>query len=83
MQTATEAMLKCNEKERQAQIFEHMIEAFLKRHKPNDRYDAAEFERELFMLVRQIYQDAQAPLLDTITKIAMAAPLPSGAGREK
>ena len=47
MQTATEAMLCRNEKERQTQIFEHMIEAFLKRHKPNDRYDAAEFEREL------------------------------------
>ena len=83
MQTATDSILKRDEKVRQAQIFEHMIEAFLKRHKPNDRYDAAEFERELFMLVRQIYQDAQAPLLDTITKIAMAAPLPSGAGREK
>lgn len=73
--------MKSMDKERQARIFESMIEAFLNRYKPTDRYEASEFERDLHMLVRQIYRDAQDPLLDHITKLISAMPMmPFAAG---
>lgn len=73
MPTATDIMMR--NKEREGRIFEAMIESFLKRWMPNDHHDAVQFERELHMLVRQIYQDAQAPLLDHITKIYSVMPM--------
>ncbi len=69
------------DKERQTRMFEAMIESFLKRWMPEDRRDAAEFDRDFHMLVRQIYRDAQEPLLDHITKLASAMPMfPQGIG---
>lgn len=60
------------DKERQTRIFEQMIEAFLKEWMPEDHYMAIDFERQFHMLVRQIYRDAQEPLLDRITALASA-----------
>lgn len=75
MMTATEAIQRDDET-RQRRMFEDMIEHFTKTYRPQDRYEAAEFDRMLFTLVRQIYRDAQQPLLDQITKMAMAMPNP-------
>lgn len=73
MTTAT--IMAQRDEERERMIFEHMVEAFTKTYRPKDPYDAAEFDRLLFSIVRQIYRDAQQPLLDQITKIMMAMPL--------
>lgn len=56
-------------KERQDMVFERMMEAFVKRYAPDDLPEAAQFHAELHSLVRQIYRDAQEPLLNYITKI--------------
>jgi hypothetical protein len=70
MSTAMD-MLKFD-KERQSKLFERMMEAFLKEWLPEDHYMAIDFERDFHMLVRQIYRDAQEPLLDHITKLSRA-----------
>jgi hypothetical protein len=68
------------DKERQTRLFEQMMESFLKEWLPEDHYMAIDFERDFHMLVRQIYRDAQEPLLDHIAKIsgamAMLHPVP-------
>jgi len=58
------------DKERQTKLFERMMESFLKEWMPEDHYMAVDFERDFHMLVRQIYRDAQEPLLDHIAKIS-------------
>lgn len=73
MSTAIDMMKM--DKERQARMFEAMIEAFLKEWMPEDHYMAIDFERQFHMLVRQIYRDAQEPLLEHITKLASAMPM--------
>ena len=77
MTTATEA-IKADASERRKRTFEYQIEGFLNQWKPQDRYEASQFEAQLISLVRQIYADAQEPVLDHLTKIAMAMPLPFG-----
>ena len=75
MPTATEA-IKSREAEHRKQAFEYGIESFLNQWKPQDRYEASQFEAQLHSLVRQIYIDAQAPILDRFTKLAMSMPMP-------
>jgi hypothetical protein len=58
------------EKELQARAFEARAEDFFKRWSPGNSREDAEFHRDLMMLVRTIYQDAQAPLLDHIMKMS-------------
>lgn len=76
MQTATEA-IKNREDANRRMAFEYQIEQFLNQWKPQDRYEASQFEAQLHSLVRQIYTDAQAPILDRFTKLAMSIPMPS------
>lgn len=71
MSTACE-LSEAAAKERKQQIFQQQMEAFYKRWEPRDRYDAAQFNTELMMLVRQIYADAQEPLLKHMTSIVSA-----------
>lgn len=54
--------------------FERMMESFLNQWKPDDRREASLFEAQLHSLVRQIYTDAQEPVLDRFTKLAMSLP---------
>ncbi len=61
---------------KQKKEFEYMVEGFIKRWRSNDRYDGAQFEAELITIIRQVYTDAQAPLLKHITDIAMRMPFP-------
>lgn len=79
MTTATESIMARNDEARQRAMFEDMIEHFTKSYRPSDPYEASEFDTQLHSLVRQIYRDAQQPLLDHITKmmgtIAATAPL--------
>lgn len=67
-------MIKLDQ-ERQTRMFERMMETFLKEWMPEDHYMAIDFERDFHMLVRQIYRDAQEPLLDHITKLALSIPM--------
>lgn len=76
MTTATDATIKQADEARQRAMFEHMIEDFIKRWKPSEPYDQHQFEAQLFSIVRQIYRDAQQPVLDQLTKIAMSVPMP-------
>ena len=79
MTTATEA-IKTREDARRKMAFEYQIESFLNQWKPQDRYEASQFEAQLNSLVRQIYVDAQQPILDRFTKLAMSVPMPSFIG---
>jgi hypothetical protein len=65
--------------EREKRRFELMMEAFFKEWAPQDGFDRDRFDRELFSLVRQIYHDAQVPVLEQLGKIAshMLFPPPS------
>jgi hypothetical protein len=70
--TTLEQIEAARQGERETQVFAAQMEAFLNHYKPDDRREASEFERDLIMLIRQIYRDAQAPLLDQIIKLATA-----------
>ena len=72
---AKPSTIERTEKEIQQRRFEFMARAFFKRWQPNDPYEAAEFNTELFCLVRQIYVDAQQPVLDQLGVLAQAIPL--------
>ena len=56
--------------------FEYQMEDFIKRWAPDDRYERSQFDAQLISLVRQIYADAQQPVLDQLGKVAMFSPLP-------
>ena len=75
MTTATEA-IKSRESEHRKMAFEYGIESFLNQWKPQDRREASQFEAELHSLIRQVYTDAQAPILDRFTQLAMSIPTP-------
>lgn len=68
MTTATD-QLKRDDAERQQQMFMYMVESFVKRWAPEDKYAAAEFHAEFHSLVRQIYRDAQEPVLKHLTEL--------------
>jgi hypothetical protein len=61
--------------EREMAIFECRMEAFSKRWAPEHQPDVAHFHAELHCLVRQIYADAQAPILKQLTDIYAAMPM--------
>ena len=71
MQTAMEHFRK----EREKRVFELGMEDFLRQWAPDDPYERAQFEAQLFSLVRQIYCDAQEPILEQLGKVASFAPL--------
>ena len=75
MTTATEA-IKSRESEHRKRSFEYGIESFLNQWKPHDRREASQFEAELHSLIRQVYTDAQAPILERFTQLAMSIPTP-------
>jgi hypothetical protein len=58
---------------RDRMIFEQLMESFVKRWAPDDKYEIAQFDSELHSLIRQVYQDAQKPLLLHLEKIMSAA----------
>lgn len=63
------------DQELRSRMFETMMEAFFKRWAPADKYDATRFHSELSMIVRQVYTDAQAPLLTQITQLISVMPM--------
>lgn len=68
-------MLLNDRKELDERVFEQRLRNFIETWKPEDRFDASDFEAQLVMLVRQIYTDAQAPLMDHISKLVSTMPL--------
>lgn len=78
MNTATQIGMMERESEKRG--FELRVESFLRQWAPDDLRERAEFEMQLISLVRQIYTDAQAPVLDHFTKLAMSIPMPSFIG---
>jgi len=58
--------------ERDARIFELGMEQFWKRWAPDDKYEAARFHAELSSLVRQVYHDAQNPMIEQISAMLSA-----------
>jgi hypothetical protein len=56
-------------------MFERMMESFLKRWEPQHQEDRYAFHVELHSLIRQVYRDAQEPLIDQITKMMSAMPM--------
>lgn len=61
---------------RQREMFQFMIESFVKRWAPANIHDAGQFHAEFHAIVRQIYRDAQEPLLSYITELAIPLPMP-------
>lgn len=53
-----------------------MIRRFAKNWAPEDRDDRTEFETDLFSLVRQIYRDAQEPLVKQMAAAMALVPFP-------
>ena len=80
MNTATQIGMMERESEMQKRGFELRVESFLRQWAPDDLRERAEFEMQLISLVRQIYTDAQAPVLDRFTKLAMSISMPSFIG---
>ena len=76
MSTALEAGMKAREDEHRKRAFEYCIESFLNQWKPDDRYEASQFEAQLHSLIRQVYTDAQAPIMEQFTKLAMSILMP-------
>jgi hypothetical protein len=74
MTTATE-FHDAAQKERDARILELRMEKFCKDWAPDDRYEASRFHSELLSIVRQIYAEAQAPLLKYLNAVVAAMPL--------
>jgi hypothetical protein len=62
--------LEQSRKEREKRAFELEMEVFFGRWAPEGPYERAQFEAQLFSLVRQIYRDAQEPLLEQLGKIS-------------
>lgn len=54
--------------------YEYMVSNFLKKYRPADSYQADCFDRDLHVLIRQIFLDAQAPALDRLTQLVMRMP---------
>lgn len=61
--------------DREMAIFELRMEQFFKNWAPEERSDCARFHMELVCLVRQIYADAQAPLVKQLTDICATMPI--------
>ena len=61
--TAREAMQR-EEADVQRQIHERMLEEFIARYAPEDRYEAAQFNAALGSIMRQLSADMQKPLHD-------------------
>lgn len=62
-------------KDREKRLFELGMEDFFRQWAPTDPYERSQFDAQLFSLVRQIYRDAQEPVLEQLGKIGMYAPL--------
>lgn len=75
-ETATDQMLRKDQEARQRMIFECMVEAFLNRWAPRDRYEQSQFESQLISLTRQIYHDAQESWGKRFSDLIMAMPMP-------
>ena len=58
---------------REDRVFEVMLEAFIRRYRPADPLEGAQFDMAVHTLVRNIYRDAQAPLLGQITRMIGAS----------
>ena len=76
MQTAIEASIKARQDEVRKRCFEYDIESFLNQWAPVDPYERSQFEAQLHSIIRQVYTDAQAPVLEQFSKLAMSIPLP-------
>jgi hypothetical protein len=73
---AVSPLLTFNTEPRDTMITANQVEMFLRHHMPDSRDDAVYFERDLHMLVRTIYREAQAPLLENMRLMAMRAAEP-------
>jgi hypothetical protein len=49
--------------------FEARMEAFIQQWAPEESYSRARFDMELIQLVREIYNDAQQPVLEQLGKL--------------
>lgn len=74
MSNATE-MIEQSQKDRNQYVFEHRIEDFLKKYAPSDPWLRGEFDRDLLFIVRQIFEEAQAPILKQLTQVINALPM--------
>lgn len=81
-QTTMQAM-RGRDNELRKRMFETMMEAFVRRWQPpivgsadqGLAGDNAQFHGELHSLIRQVYADAQAPLLEQMTKLISVMPM--------
>lgn len=67
-----------HEETRAKRVFELSMEAFLRAWAPSDSYERSQFEAQLFSLVRQIYRDAQEPVLKQLGEIGKYVTLGGG-----
>ena len=75
MKTADTEILQQEDDDRRSRTFEYRMRDFQLNWMPDDPHEAVQFETELFMLCKQIYRDAQKPILEHLTQVAMSSPL--------
>jgi hypothetical protein len=56
-------------------MFEDMIVSFVKTYAPQSRRENAEFHRDLHSLIRQVYADAQEPVMKHLEMIIRSLPM--------
>ena len=61
MMTATEALMKQQDEERDNDRLNTMVRAFIKRYQPEDRRDSLDFEMYLHEIVRATHREAVKP----------------------
>jgi hypothetical protein len=69
--TKADSAMAASDKDRKKRLFEYRLDAFLKQYRPDDPHLAHRFECELILLVREVYADAQEPLLKAICGTAL------------
>lgn len=74
-ETATQQAMRQHEDQIQRDRLYASIEQFSERWSPRDQNDVHRFHAELHLLVRAIHEDAQRPLVDTITNIMRTMPI--------
>lgn len=76
MSTATEQIMERDTKRADERRLEAELKAFHERWAPHNHDYDSQWHAEFYMLVRLIYQDAQAPFAKALHDALMSAPMP-------
>jgi hypothetical protein len=77
-ETATAAALaKDRDRDMDERALHQRMEWFFKKHAPADRYEAAEFQADLLMVIQAVHRDASRHTHELLAKALSAMPMPA------